>query len=203
MSDLTTIELPFAFSVPEGFEAVDFARSPVERAEKTVEKLSSLTPKPTDEEMLHAVITQQSMVDLLAESGCVYAGILLTRSSAQEHAPASLMLTVNVRPSELDNSDTLERLATTLAATHPDAEVGVVVLPIGPAVLLTEDTGVGQAANLLDVAEATKVRQLHAFVPIPGRTAMADFSISTENTADWDDYVDILAAVCRTIELTE
>ncbi|PSJ30530.1 hypothetical protein B7P34_00455 [Streptosporangium nondiastaticum] len=52
------------------------------------------------------------------------------------------------------------------------------------------------------VSARSCVRQLHVFVPIPGRTAMADFSISTENIPDWEHYVEILAGICRTIQFT-
>ncbi|MFE1774731.1 hypothetical protein [Streptomyces sp. NPDC059008] len=59
--------------------------------------------------------------------------------------------------------------------------------------LLTEDSKVQKPVNLLgDGGGPTVVRQLHVFVPIPGRTAMADLSIATENLAEWDDYVAIL-----------
>ncbi len=44
---------------------------------------------------------------------------------------------------------------------------------------------------------------MHVFVPIPGRLAMADFSIATENTAEWDDYVAILGQVCKTIRFAD
>ncbi|MBH1935226.1 hypothetical protein I5Q34_13230 [Streptomyces sp. AV19] len=201
MAELTTIELPFTFSVPEAFEDCEFALSPEERADRFLAKLSALDPKPSDEELLHALLAQQSLVDQLANAGCVYAGVMLTRPEPPRKGIASLLLTVTVRPSELSGDATLERLAQSMAATYPTAEVGVVVLPAGPAVLCTEETKVGGTVNLLGAGGGdTVVRQLHVFVPIPGRTAMADFSVSTENTADWEHYVEILAGVCRTIQ---
>ncbi|MFI0716660.1 hypothetical protein ACH4SK_40050 [Streptomyces inhibens] len=98
-SDLITIELPFTFSVPEEFDDCEFPLSPDELAQRIIDKLSAFQPRPSDEEILHAVVTQQSMVDLLADSGCVYAGILLATSSTDERIPLSAMLTVTVRPS--------------------------------------------------------------------------------------------------------
>lgn len=51
-----------------------------------------------------------------------------------------------------------------------------------------------------DDPEPTTVRQLHIFVPVPGRLAMADFSLATENIDEWDNCLELIGAVCKTIE---
>ncbi|MGA5560628.1 hypothetical protein ACPCUV_05505 [Streptomyces platensis] len=200
-----TIDLPLSFSIPKGFRDIDLTVSAEANTNKLIDELTGLTRRPSDEEIAHAVLVQQSMYEMLAAAGAVYAGILLAGPSKDEPDGrlTSLMLTVTARPSELSNDQTVHRLARTMGAIYPEAEVGVVRLPTGPAVLLTEDTKVERPVNLLsDGGGPTVVRQLHVFVPIPGRTAMADFSIATENIAEWDDYVAILGQVCTTIEFT-
>ncbi|MFF1788401.1 hypothetical protein ACFVX9_18315 [Kitasatospora sp. NPDC058243] len=197
-----TIDLPISFQVPEAFTDLDFSVSAEVNTNRLIERLNMVDPKPSDEEIGAAVLTQQTMYELLSAAGAVYAGTLLYGPTKEkpEGKLASAILTVTARPSELSNEQTVHRLARTMGAIYPDAEVGVVRLEAGPAVLLTEERKVERPVNLLgDGGGPTVVRQLHVFVPIPGRLAMADFAIATENLAEWDSCVEILAEVCRTI----
>ncbi|MEV4441170.1 hypothetical protein AB0K09_19545 [Streptomyces sp. NPDC049577] len=197
-----TIDLPLSFSVPEVFRDIDLTVPAEVNTLALVAELTGLESPPSQEEIAHAVLVQQSMYEMLAAAGAVYAGILLAGPTKSEPGRrlSSLMLTVTARPSELSNDRTVHRLARTMGAIYPEAEVGVVRLPSGLAVLLTEDSKVERPVNLLGRGGGpTVVRQLHVFVPIPGRLAMADFSIATENIAEWDDYVDLLGQVCNTI----
>ncbi|MEU6051195.1 hypothetical protein ABZ829_12295 [Streptomyces xanthochromogenes] len=201
-----TIELPLSFQVPEVFRDIDFTVSAEENTNKLLDELTAIAPRPSDEEIAHAVLAQQTMYEMLAAAGAVYAGILLAGpgKGKADAKLTSLMLTVTARPSELSNDQTVHRLARTMGAIYPEAEVGVVQMHTGPAVLLTEETKVPRPVNLLDNDDSPSVvRQMHVFVPIPGRLAMADFSIATENTAEWDDYVAILGQVCKTIRFAD
>ncbi|MEU8781348.1 hypothetical protein [Streptomyces sp. NPDC048637] len=201
------VELPLTFSVPQEFHSLDLAASAEENTDLLLERLGQLESRPPQEELAHAVLAQQTMYEMLTAAGAVYAGVLLAKTPTdappeQQHL-SSVILTVVARPSELANEHTVTRLARTLGAIHPDAEVGVTRLPSGPAVLLTQDSKVEKPVNLLvNDDQPTVVRQLHVFVPIPGRLAMADFSIASENLAEWDHCVDILAGVCNTIAFT-
>ncbi|MBJ6637087.1 hypothetical protein H4K36_02370 [Streptomyces sp. DHE7-1] len=197
-----TIDLPLSFQVPEAFTDIDFSVSAEVNTNRLIERLNMVDPRPSDEQIATAVITQQSMYELLSAAGAVYAGTLLYGPTKEnpDTQLASAILTVTARPSELSNEHTVHRLARTMGAIYPDAEVGVVRLEAGPAVLLTEERKVERPVNLLgDGGGPTVVRQLHVFVPIPGRLAMADFAIATENLPEWDSCVEILAEVCRTI----
>ncbi|WP_030253046.1 RICIN domain-containing protein [Streptomyces violens] len=203
----TGVELPLAFSVPEEFLSLDFAASAEENTNLLLARLGTLERTPSQEELAHAVLAQQTMYEMLTAAGAVYAGVLLAKPPAgappEKQHLSSLILSVIARPSELANEHTVTRLARTLGAIHPEAEVGVSRLPSGPVVLLTQDSKVEKPVNLLaNDDQPTVVRQLHVFVPIPGRLAMADFSIATENLAEWDHCVDILAGVCSTIAFT-
>ncbi|MFF7233369.1 hypothetical protein BX264_4149 [Streptomyces sp. 2333.5] len=197
-----TIDLPLSFSVPEMFRDIDFTVSAEANTNKLIADLTSLDPRPADDEIAHAIVSQQAMYEMLSAAGAVYAGILLSGPTEQEREKplSSVLLSVTARPSELSNEDTVHRLARTMGAIYPDAEVGVVRLPTGPAVLLTEESKVPQPVNLLNAGGGpTIVRQLHVFVPIPGRLAMADFAIATENIAEWENCAEILGQVCKTI----
>ncbi|MEU9334403.1 hypothetical protein AB0D49_14765 [Streptomyces sp. NPDC048290] len=200
-------ELPLTFSVPAQFQSLDLTASAEENTNRLLDQLGQLDPAPSQEETAHAILAQQTMFEMLTAAGAVYAGVLLAKTPAsappeRQHL-TSVMLTVLCRPSELNNADTVKRLARTMGALHPNAEVGVVNLRQGQAVLLTQDSSVDKPVNLLvSDDQPSVVRQLHAFVPIPGRLAMADFSIATENIAEWDHCVDILAGVCSTIAFT-
>jgi hypothetical protein len=202
MTDSTLIDLPFTFDVPAEFQAFDLRLTPAQRADAIIERMQSLAPPPSDEEITKAVLTQQTTADLLDTSGVVYAGTLLARSEANPGLPMSVFLSVSVRPSELTDKLTIDRLTSAMAVAMPEAEVGVVVLPSGPAVLVTEEVSLGTAVNLVESSGGSIVRQLHVLVPIPGRTAVADFSIATESIADWEQVVGILASICGTITFT-
>ncbi|MEE1821646.1 hypothetical protein PUR61_05475 [Streptomyces sp. BE20] len=213
MPDTTTLDMPFTFSVPKEFEAIDFTRSPEERADATLANLRAMDPKPSEEEMLQAVVSQQTVIDLLADSGAVYAGVLVAKddniSTAEATEIVSALLTVTIKPSDLKDTVTVNWLTDTLTTLYPGAEIGIVVLPTGPdrapapAVLVTEEVELPQPVNLIedtaDKPAPSRVRQLHVFVPITGRTAMADFSISTQSLENWDACVTILASICETI----
>ncbi|MFB8245206.1 hypothetical protein ACFC5X_09175 [Streptomyces sp. NPDC055952] len=197
-----TIDLPMSFQVPEAFTDIDFSASAEVNTNRLIERLNMVHPRPSAEQVATAVITQQTMYELLSAAGAVYAGTLLYGPTEEDPDAtlASAILTVTARPSELSNDRTVHRLARTMGAIYPDAEVGVVRLEAGPAVLLTEERKVENPVNLLSNGGGpTVVRQLHVFVPIPGRLAMADFAIATENLPEWDACVEILAEVCRTI----
>ncbi|MFJ3222949.1 hypothetical protein ACIPJS_06240 [Streptomyces sp. NPDC086783] len=197
-----TIDLPMSFQVPEAFTDIDLSASAEVNTNRLIERLNMVNPRPSAEQVATAVITQQTMYELLSAAGAVYAGTLLYGPTEEDpDVPlASAILTVTARPSELSNDQTVHRLARTMGAIYPDAEVGVVRLKAGPAVLLTEERKVENPVNLLsDGGGPTVVRQLHVFVPIPGRLAMADFAIATENLPEWESCVEILAEVCRTI----
>ncbi|MEU1075961.1 MULTISPECIES: hypothetical protein [unclassified Streptomyces] len=197
-----TLDLPLSFSVPEMFRDIDFTVTAETQTDRLITDLTSLDPLPTDDEIAHAIVSQQAMYEMLAAAGAVYAGILLSGPTEDEPEKplSSMLLSVTARPSELSNEDTVHRLARTMGAIYPDAEVGVVMLPAGPAVLLTEESEVPRPVNLLNAGGGpTVVRQLHVFVPVPGRLAMADFAIATENIAEWDACVEIIGQVCKTI----
>ncbi|QRX94849.1 MULTISPECIES: hypothetical protein [Streptomyces] len=201
------VELPLTFSVPEEFQSLDLLGSAEENTNRLLEQLGQLDPPPSQEELAHAVLAQQTMFEMLTAAGAVYAGVLLAKTPGdappEQQRLSSAMLTVVARPSELNNEETVDRLARTLGAIHPEAEVGVSRIPTGRVVLLTQESKVEEPVNLLaNGGQPTVVRQLHVFVPIPGRLAMADFSLSTENIAEWDHYVEILAGVCNTIAFT-
>ncbi|MEU5902591.1 hypothetical protein [Streptomyces venezuelae] len=205
MADATA-ELPLSFQVPDPFQDLGFQLSPAENTNKLLDKLQSISPKPSDEQIAHAALAQQAMYEMLSSAGAAYAGVLLSGPSPEhpDRPLSSVLLSVIARPSELANEDTVHRLSRTMGALYPEAEVGVVRLKTGPAVLVTEETKVEQPVNLLvDDSAPTRVRQLHVFVPIPGRYAMADFCIATENVDEWDDCVQILARVCDTITFAD
>ncbi|MGA5822880.1 hypothetical protein ACPC54_34090 [Kitasatospora sp. NPDC094028] len=125
-----TIDLPLSFDVPEAFTDIDFSVSAEVNTNRLIERLNMVDPKPSDEEIGAAVITQQSMYELLSAAGAVYAGTLLYGPSKEqpEAKLASAILAVTARPSELANDQTVHRLARTMGAIYPDAEVGVVRL---------------------------------------------------------------------------
>ncbi|SDM32139.1 hypothetical protein [Allokutzneria albata] len=128
---------------------------------------------------------------------------MIARSEKQKGKLVSATFSVTIRPSELSNQDTVERLTRTIALLHPTAEVGAVKLPCGVAAPVTEDRQVPEGVTLLGKPrKASTVRQCHALIPIPDRTAVADFSICTEDIEGWDDHVAILAGICATITFT-
>lgn len=200
----TTVEMPFTFAVPQVFDEILFSRSAEERANITIENLNALDPKPTEEQILQAVITKQAVVESLAQSGAAYSAILIARSEKVEDKLVSATFSVMIRPSEFSDQETVERLAKTVALLHPTAEVGAIKLPCGVAVLIADECEVPKSVTLLGKGrEPTTVCQCHVIVPIPGRTALADFSISTDDIEEWDDYVEILAGICASIQFHE
>ncbi|MGA5560632.1 hypothetical protein ACPCUV_05525 [Streptomyces platensis] len=201
-----TAELPLTFSVPDAFRDIDFQVSAEVNTNRLIKNLESLKPKPSEEQVAHAVLAQQAMYEMLAAAGAVYAGVLLSGPSEDNpNKPlSSVMLSVTARPSELANEHTVRRLSRTMGALYPEAEVGVMMLDCGPSVVVTQDTEVPRPVNLLeDDPEPTTVRQLHIFVPVPGRLAMADFSLATENIDEWDDCLELIGAVCKSIQFTD
>lgn len=113
-----TIDLPLSFSVPEMFRAIESPVSAEANTKKLIADLTSLDPQPTDDEIAHAIVSQQAMYEMLSAAGAVYAGILLCGPTEQEREKplSSVLLSVTARPSELSEARSIARRARPAAA---------------------------------------------------------------------------------------
>ncbi|MFE9538178.1 hypothetical protein [Streptomyces sp. NPDC006691] len=84
-----TIELPPPFQVPEVFRDIDFTVSAEENTNKLLDELTAIDPRPSDEEIAHAVLAQQTIYEMLAAAGAVTRASCSPGPARAKPAPSS------------------------------------------------------------------------------------------------------------------
>lgn len=90
--------------------------------------------------------------------------------------------------------------------THrPRSEAQLVDLPVGRCLSVVDETMFQTPTNIAGGQAATmhRVRQLQLIHPLAGRGELAFFTMSTECLRDWEDYVAMMAEICKTIEWSD
>ncbi|TQF02850.1 glycosyltransferase family 1 protein [Kitasatospora acidiphila] len=89
-----------------------------------------------------------------------------------------------------------QRNAEPLAQARPQAEVGVLGLPCGRALVTTEDSTVPVPGRTFGIAEdsTATVRQLQALLAHPDARHLVAAAFSTEDLEYWEQWLPIVAA---------
>lgn len=88
---------------------------------------------------------------------------------------------------------------------NPEAEVGGVILPYGPAALCALEREIPVPGTMFGIDEdgVTTLRQLQLAVPLHTGTHTAIFAFSTEDIDQWDNYLQVVAEILRTVSAEE
>lgn len=137
-----------------------------------------------------------ALTEEIASAGVVFAGLAaLTVDGRRTHA--SLVLSLAQSP--LPASD----LASRLAEARPQAEVWTVLIPAGPAVLLTESRTAPIPAALVAYGQRRWAVSsvVQAFLPLPDGESVLGVQLSTFQAEDWELYAETFARILESIRL--
>ncbi|WP_369391147.1 hypothetical protein AB5J72_28515 [Streptomyces sp. CG1] len=92
-----------------------------------------------------------------------------------------------------------------MLVTRVEAEVGGVMLPYGPAALCAVEREIPVPGAMFGIDEdgVTTLRQLQLAVPLHTGTHTAIFAFSTEDVDQWDNYLQVMAEILRTVSADE
>lgn len=196
---------PLEFSVPGEFTPIDLTSSPAERAEKLYGALTAYSPDLTPLQIAHLLAANQYMVERMINEGVLYAATFTGRSDRDPTAATTAQFIVMSRSSADSNQQTLPQLIEILHSQRPNCDCRLVDIPIGRCLAIVDETHVGAPRDLVGNLDAVthKVRQIQLIYPLPDRNETACFTMSTECTRDWDEYVAMMAEISKTIRWRE
>ncbi|MFJ9842343.1 hypothetical protein ACIRYZ_18025 [Kitasatospora sp. NPDC101155] len=187
-------------TLPAGFTSVDLDEDLGDRMARTATALDSAFPDAHSEQKLSAVIAAETALQAQLREGAVHVSSCLVRAGDGE--PIHGMLAVFVRPQELGPRGSYpDRAAEELAEAWPDADVGVVDLPLGRAALAARDLAVPVPGVVWGVSESTvsTVRQLELLIPHPWSPHVVAAVFTTEDLDHWSEWLPLLATAFRGI----
>ncbi|WP_033350571.1 hypothetical protein [Kitasatospora aureofaciens] len=187
-------------TLPAGFTTVDLDEDLGDRMARAAEGLDALFPGALPEQKLSAVIAAETALQAQLHEGAVHLSSCLVRAGDGE--PIHGMFAVFVRPQELGPHGSYpDRAAEELARAWPDADVGVVELPIGRAALAARELTVPVPGTVWGVPDSTvsTVRQLELLIPHPWSPRVVAAVFTTEDIDHWDDWLPLLATAFRGI----
>ncbi|MFG3225389.1 hypothetical protein ACGF07_11515 [Kitasatospora sp. NPDC048194] len=196
----TTPAPPLWLTLPPGFTAVDLDEDLGDRMARTASTLDSVFPDVRPEQKLGAVIAAETALQAQLREGVAHVASCLVR--AEDGEPIHGMLAVFVRPEELDPRDSYPaRVAEDLAEAWPDADVGVVELPVGRAALAARELAVPVPGAVRGVPEpsVSTVRQLELLIPHPWSPHVVAAVFTTEDIDYWSEWLPLLATAFRGI----
>lgn len=196
---------PLTFDVPESFQEVNLHADAADRAEELYDKFQELHSGLTEEQLLTLLLTNQQLVEQMIEQDIVYAATFLGRSENDTTALTAAQFTVTWQRGNFRSDVQLDELANTLVKHRAGCEVQQVGLPVGAALAIIEEDNVNLRKDSFgtDTEEVRRVRQLQVLIPLTSRRELVCFGISTECIRDWEDYVEMMAGICKTVRRTD
>ncbi|MFE6055361.1 hypothetical protein ACFQ6N_31810 [Kitasatospora sp. NPDC056446] len=191
---------PLWLTLPAGFTAIDLDEDPGDRMQRSAELLDAVFPGAAPEQKLSAVIAAETALQAHLREGAVHVAGCLVR--AEDGEPVHGMLAVFLRPQDPGPPGGYPaRVAEELAEAWPDADVGVVDLPVGRAALAARDLTVPVPGAVWGVPGSTvsTVRQLELLLPHPWSPYVVAAVFTTEDLDHWDEWLPLLAAAFRGI----
>lgn len=198
-------DFPLTFSLQPGFVPVDLAESSQQRAEKLLDSLQHTMPELDESRFLRVILAYEYSIQRMLEEGAIYAANFVGRSAQNSSTATTAQFTVLTRAAELKASQPLNVLAHHLREERTEREVDFVDLPVGRCLAVVQEDLITPEVNLTGHEEQNprRTRQFQLIVPLPSRGQLAIFALATECLQDWDDYVAMMAEICRTITWNE
>ncbi|MER5971339.1 hypothetical protein ABT112_16640 [Streptomyces sp. NPDC002055] len=200
------------FVLPPGFFPVSLDGTAEERVVRMAEAVEALFPDAAPEQRLSLVLSGEYAVASMLGAGAVHLSHCLRRRD--DGGLSQGMLAVFIK--HLGSSEPLgmaQSIADQWFAENPDAEVGGVILPYGPAALCAVEHDIPVPAALFGAEDGegggggqdgvTTLRQVQLAVPLhTGRHTLV-FAFSTEDIDQWDNYLQVMAELLCTVSADE
>lgn len=201
----TASEFPLAFSLQSGFSPIDFKESSQVRAERLLDSLQRGVSNLSGEQHLRVIMAYEYSVCRMREEGVLYAANFVGRSERDPSAASAAQFTVLVRDAELKASQPLNVLARQLREERSGREVDFVDLPVGRCLAVVQEDLFVPAVHLTgqETQNPRRTRQFQVVVPLVSRGQLVVFALATEYLRDWDEYVAMMAEICKTVTWRE
>lgn len=190
------------FELPAGFTQIDLDEPSDERTMRLAEAID-LMFDAAPEQKLAAVLSCQYGIDSMVKEGAVHLSHCLLRT---DEGFTQGMLTLFIQPGDCRDRRLLtERTVVQWRSDSPAADVSLVDLPYGPAVVAAEEKTNRTPGVMYGVAEdqISVVRQLRVAIPLFSGDKTALFVFSTEDVENWEHYVRIMVNVMRSVSPVE
>ncbi|MGW3042912.1 hypothetical protein ACWC9T_23350 [Kitasatospora sp. NPDC001159] len=182
-------------SLPDGFTSVDLTEDLGDRMERMADGLDAVFADAAPEQKLSLVVAAEAALQAQLREGAVHLSACVARASDGE--PVLGMFTLFVRPEELGPPGSYpQRVAEQLGAAWPEADVGVLELPLGRTAVAVRDLYVPVPGAFYGVPEstATIVRQVEFLIPHPWSPHVVAAVFTTEQVGYWEEWLPTVAA---------
>ncbi|WP_329338175.1 hypothetical protein OG866_25650 [Streptomyces sp. NBC_00663] len=202
MTDVDVADL--WFELPPGFVEFDLAEDPEARMLRMADAVDALFADATPEQKFSLVVSGEHVLTTMISAGAAHVSSCLLRMPGDEPSQAMLCVLVEhpqTGPEFQDRQAAARRTAAQWRALHPDAEVGLVMLPYGISALCIREQHLavpGALFGLPDPVPAT-VRQAEFWVPLKTGPGAVLFVFTTQDVAHWARYVDVLSGIVKSI----
>ncbi|WP_031078306.1 hypothetical protein [Streptomyces sp. NRRL WC-3742] len=191
---------PLWFSLPEGFTPVDLEQDPADRVDLVANGVEAAFGAARPDQKLGLVIAAETALQAQLREGAVHLSLCLGRTS--DGTVVQGMFAVFVRPEDLGAPGSYpRRAAAQLAEAWPEADVGVLELPIGRTVVAVRNVPVPVPAAVYGTSEplVSTVRQAEFLIPHPWTSHVIAAVFTTEHVEYWDEWVPTIAGAVRGI----
>lgn len=202
MTDVDVADL--WFELPPGFVEFDLAEDPESRMLRMADAVDTLFADATPEQKFSLVISGEHVLTTMIAAGAAHVSSCLLRMPGDEPSQATLCVLVErpgTGPEVQDRQAAARRTAAQWRELHPDAEVGLVMLPYGICALCVREQHLavpGALFGLPDPVPAT-VRQAEVWVPLKTGPGAVLFVLTTQDVRHWAQYVDVLSGIVKSI----
>ncbi|MGW0731937.1 hypothetical protein [Streptomyces sp. NPDC002851] len=186
----------------------DLDEDPEARILRMADVADSLFATATQEQKFSLVVSSEYILQAMIEAGAEHVSSCLLRMPGDQLSQGTLCVIIERPESDLQSQDrqgSAKRTATQWRSLYPDAEVGLVMLPYGISALCIREQELQIPGGLfgLDEPIPTTVRQAQFCVPLKTGPGSALFVFTTEDLEHWDDYLEVLGGIMKSISVEE
>lgn len=157
---------------------------------------------PGDTELDTGLAATASLLMALGNSseagGAHYAAAGIFRSAREEQRPLMVVVSCFMLPSENESTQTAVAALKQHHRNTGGVKVNLIHVPAGDAVV-AQSTGVS-VVDVRDESVEITNHALTAWIPHPAGDGILSIALSSNNTEDWDDIVDMAHGIFETVE---
>ncbi|MDQ0403433.1 hypothetical protein ABVB69_03800 [Streptomyces sp. NPDC000349] len=194
----------FWFVRPPGFVEFDLEEDPEARVVRMAEAADVLFPSVPPAQKFSLVVSSEYIFQMMIEAGAAHVSSCLLRMSDDQLSQGTLCVMVErpeTGPDFQDRRGSAKRTAVQWRELHPDAEVGMVMLPYGMAALCIRDLDLEIPGALFGQEESVPatMRQVQLSVPLKAGPGSVLFVFMTEDREHWTEYLEVLSGIMKSI----
>ncbi|MEU4926969.1 hypothetical protein AB0G54_10760 [Streptomyces yokosukanensis] len=204
ISTVTPGEPDLWFVLPPGFFEMKLDESGEDRMLRMADAVDPMFSGTTPEQKMSLILSSEYAIESMLDAGAVHLSTCLYRRDDEGISQGMLAVFIK-RLGSTQRLDIAQGIADQWLAENPEAEVGGVILPYGPAALCILEREIPVPGAMFDTTEdgVAALRQLQLALPLRSGTHTAVFAFSTEDVDQWDNYLQVIAEILRTISAEE